>query len=260
MFLAGTDTPSVTIEWILAELLRHPEMMHRLQSELDHVVGTDRHARESDLASLPFLAAVVKETFRLHPVAPLLIPHENAQQTQIDGFDIPANSRVFINTYAMGRDPANWENPTDFDPDRFMAGEKAEVDIKGGHFELLAFGSGRRRCSGMPLGSLLVNLAVARLVHGFQISLPRGMRPDDMDLSESFGINLSMKVPLSCVRVEPRLRLDLYENSAAQADVISDSHDFVDLEGEVFGNPAVAQALHRIRDPDVERDGDPAVM
>ncbi|KAG0583247.1 hypothetical protein KC19_3G120800 [Ceratodon purpureus] len=210
-FLAGTDTPSVTTEWILAELLCHPEVMHRLQSDLDRIVGTDRHVRESDLPNLPYLNAIVKETFRLHPAAPLLIPHESAQQTQIDGYDIPANTRVFVNTWAMGRDTANWENPTEFNPDRFMDGKKSEIDIKGGHFELLAFGSGRRRCPGMPLGSLLVNLAVARLVHGFRILLPSGMRPEDLDLSEIFGINLSMKVPLSCVRIKPRLRLDLYQ-------------------------------------------------
>ena len=120
MFLAGTDTPSVTIEWILAELLRHSEMMHRLQSDLDRTVGTERHVRESDLANLPYLAAIVKETFRLHPVAPLLIPHESASHTQVDGYDIPATTRVFINTWAMGRDPAIWKSPSEFNPDRFI--------------------------------------------------------------------------------------------------------------------------------------------
>lgn len=207
--MAGTETTALTTEWALAELLHHPCIQQKLQTELDAVIGTARMAQESDLPNLNYLHAVVRETFRLHPPAPLMLPHSNSEPTQIDGYHIPANSHVFIHVWAIGRDPQIWSHPEVFDPDRFD-GAHDQMDYKGLDFELLPFGSGRRKCPGMQSGALMVNLTIARLVHAFRWSLADGVKPEDMDLAERFGLNLQLQSPLCRVRCEPRLPLKAY--------------------------------------------------
>ncbi|PTQ26957.1 hypothetical protein MARPO_0254s0002 [Marchantia polymorpha] len=129
----------------MTELLRHPNIMERLQSELDDVIGKERLVEEADLQKLEYVQAVVKETLRLHPVAVLGVPHFPKEATKLAGYDIPANTRVILNLYAIGRDPKVWENPLKFNPSRFL---NSPIDVKGQHYEVLPFGSGRRRCPG----------------------------------------------------------------------------------------------------------------
>ncbi|PTQ26692.1 hypothetical protein MARPO_0596s0001, partial [Marchantia polymorpha] len=168
IIMAGTDTSSDTIVWAITELLRHPNILERLQSELDDVIGTERLVEEADLNNLEYLQAVVKETLRLHPVAALGVPHYSTEATKVAGYDIPANTRVMLNLYAIGRDPKVWENPLKFDPSRFL---NSPVDVRGHHYEVLPFGAGRRKCPGMNLGLVSVAYNLAQLVHACSISL-----------------------------------------------------------------------------------------
>ncbi|RLN29010.1 flavonoid 3' [Panicum miliaceum] len=142
------ETAAVTMEWAMVELLHRPDAMAAATSELDRVVGRGRWVTESDLPDLPYLDAVVKETMRLHPVGPLLIPHQAREDAVVGGYDVPAGARVLVNAWAVGRDPASWpEAPGAFRPGRFFAGGSAEgVGVHGTHFQLLPFGSGRRMC------------------------------------------------------------------------------------------------------------------
>jgi len=96
MFQAGSDTTALTIEWAMAELIRNPEKLKRAQAELEEVVGLDRLMEESDTDRLPYLRAVVKEVFRLHPAD---------RRCEIAGFVIPKHSCVLVNVWGMGRDP-----------------------------------------------------------------------------------------------------------------------------------------------------------
>ena len=208
MILAGTETTATMAEWTMAELFRNPEVMKKLQGEMDVVVGTDRFVEEDDLIKLPYLTAVLKESARLHPPSPLLFPHENSEAAKIDGYDIPVKSRIFLNTWAMGRDPKVWARPEDFDPQRFL--DDKNIDYKGQSFQLLPFGSGRRICAGMPLGYIVVKLALAYLVQSFEWSLPAGMNPKDVSIEENFGIALTMKNPLKSYLIKPRLPPHLY--------------------------------------------------
>jgi cytochrome P450 len=207
MLVAGTDTSSNTVEWGISELVRHPEVAKKLQEELDRVVGKERTVTEIDIPNLPYLNAIVKETLRLHPPAPLNIPHKSMQDTTLGGFDFPANTQLFINIYAIQRDPKWWERPEEFDPERFI--KNPEINVTGNHFQLIPFGSGRRQCAGMPLGLLFVQIGLARLMHSFQFSLPDGQDPTTLEMSETFGLTMPRTISLKVV-CKPRLPNHLY--------------------------------------------------
>ena len=185
--VGSMDTASTTLEWALSELIKHPQMMKKVQNELVKVVGVERMVEESDLESLEYLNMVVKETLRLHPVAPLLIPHESMEDCTVNGFDILKKSRVMVNVWAIGRDPDSWTDPDKFLPERFIG---SEVDLRGQHFQLIPFGSGRRGCPGMQLGLTVVRLVLAQLVHCFDWELPDKMLPSELDMTEEFGLTL----------------------------------------------------------------------
>ncbi|XP_058092250.1 cytochrome P450 71AU50-like [Magnolia sinica] len=185
MLAAAIDTSATAIEWALSELLKHPQVMKKVQDELRTVVGFDQMVEESDLPKLEYLDMVVKESLRLHPVAPFLIPRESMEDCTINGFHIPKKCRVIINAWAIGRDPTSWSNADQFSPERFVG---SSIDVRGRDFQLIPFGSGRRVCPGMQLGLTVVRLVVAQLVHCFDWELPDGSSPGDLDMSETFSL------------------------------------------------------------------------
>ncbi|KAM5584452.1 hypothetical protein ABKV19_004033 [Rosa sericea] len=187
MLAASMDTSATTIEWALSELIRHPKVMKKVQIELANVVGMERMVEESDLEKLEYLDMVVKETLRLHPVVPLLLPHQSTEDCTVNGFHIPKKSRIMINVWSIGRDPNAWTEGEKFIPERFV---DSSIDLRGNHFELLPFGSGRRRCPGIQLGLTVVQLVLAQLVHCFDWELPENMSPNDLDMTEEFGLTV----------------------------------------------------------------------
>nr|AHI15951.1 flavonoid 3',5'-hydroxylase [Pohlia nutans] len=209
-FVAATESMILTSEWAMAELLKNPALMAKAHAELDATIGRDRVLQESDLHKLPYLHAIVKESFRLHPAAPLLLPRESAQASQAFGYNFPAKTRVLVNVWAIGRDPGIWHEPLVFNPDRFLKKDLMHVDVRGQHFELLAFGAGRRVCPAVSMGVLVVQFIVARLLHSFQWKLPDHTKPEDLDMTELFGLTLPRAAPLHCVAT-PRLSPHLYE-------------------------------------------------
>ncbi|XP_060185335.1 cytochrome P450 71AU50-like [Lycium barbarum] len=185
MLIASMDTSSTAIDWVFSELLRHPKVMKKLQNELDLIVGKNRMVEESDLEKLEYLDMVIKEGFRLHPITPLLIPHESIEDCTIDDFAIPKGSRILVNIWAIGRDPEVWSEPEKFVPERFVG---SNIDLRGRDFQLLPFGSGRRSCPGLQLGLTIVQLVLAQLVHCFDWKLPNDMMSNDIDMTEKFGL------------------------------------------------------------------------
>lgn len=202
LFGAGTDTNSSTVEWGMAELLRNPETMAKAQSEIDRVIGQKGVVEESDISELPYLQAVVKETFRLHPAAPLLVPRKAESDVEVLGFLVPKDTQVLVNVWAIGRDPSVWENPTRFDPERFLG---KEIDVRGRDYELTPFGAGRRICPGLPLAVKTVPLMLASLLYSFDWKLPNGIVSEDLDMDESFGLTLHKTNPLHAVPVKKRV-------------------------------------------------------
>ena len=211
MFTAGTDTSSSTVEWAIAELIRHPKILAQVKEELDRVVGRDSLVSELDLAQLSYLQAVVKETFRLHPSTPLSLPRIAAESCEINGYHIPEGTTLLVNVWAIARDPAEWTDPLEFRPERFLpGGEKAQVDVRGNDFEVIPFGAGRRICAGMSLGLRMVTLLTASLVHAFDLGLPNGLLPEKLNMDEAYGLTLQRAAGLM-VHPRPRLAQHLYE-------------------------------------------------
>lgn len=197
IFGPGSDATAKTMEWAMAELICNPEKMKRVQAELDEVIGRNRRVDESDTDRLPYLRAVVKEVLRLHPAAPLLVPHRADSSCEIGGFVIPKHSEVIVNMWAIGRDPETWNEPSKFVPERFMDGKMKSVDYQGQDFELIPFGAGRRMCVGQPLASRMIHLVVASLLHSFDWTLPKGT--EQLDMTEKFGITIAKAVPLEAI-------------------------------------------------------------
>uniref|UniRef100_A0A0E0G8I9 Cytochrome P450 n=1 Tax=Oryza nivara TaxID=4536 RepID=A0A0E0G8I9_ORYNI len=198
VFGAGSDTMSVSLEWAMAELLRNPRAMRKARAELEDAAAV---VEESDAARLPYLQAVVKEAMRLHPVGPILLPHRAVEDgVEIGGYAVPRGAMVIFNAWAIMRDPAAWERPDEFVPERFMETTTA-IDFRGKEYEYLPFGSGRRLCPGLPLAERVVPFVLASLLRAFEWRLPDGVSAEDLDVSERFNTANVLAVPLKVVPV-----------------------------------------------------------
>ncbi|KAK7392829.1 hypothetical protein VNO78_21277 [Psophocarpus tetragonolobus] len=213
MFTGGTDTTAVTLEWSLAELINHPTVMEKAKKEIDSIIGKERIVMELDIENLPYLQAIVKETLRLHPPSPFVL-RESTKTCTIAGYDIPSKTQIFTNVWAIGRDPKHWDDPLEFRPERFVRKDneggkiKGQVDVRGQHYQLLPFGSGRRGCPGTSLALKVAHTTLAAMIQCFEWKV--GEEEDDggncgrVDMKEGPAFILSRAQPLICVP-KPRL-------------------------------------------------------
>ncbi|KAJ4723958.1 putative Cytochrome P450 [Melia azedarach] len=196
LFLAGTETTSSTLEWVMTELLHKPEALLKARLEIEDTIGKGKPVEESDINRLPYLQAVVKETLRLHPAAPLLIPRKASEDVKISSFTVPEGAQILVNAWAIGRDASTWDNPYSFMPERFLG---SDIDVKGRHFELIPFGGGRRICPGLPLAIRMLYPILGSLINSFDWKLEDGVTPENMDMEEKFGMTLQKAKPLRIV-------------------------------------------------------------
>uniref|UniRef100_A0A0E0M5R8 Cytochrome P450 n=1 Tax=Oryza punctata TaxID=4537 RepID=A0A0E0M5R8_ORYPU len=202
LFGAGTDSTIIVLEWAMAELLRNKDTMIKLQHELRRCTAaagggglqdptSSLTVTEEHLPAMHYLKAVIKETMRLHPPGPLLVPRESMRRATVGGYAVPSKTMVVVDAWAIGRDPASWDRPEEFVPERFAVGGGGgggEVDFRGRHFQLIPFGSGRRMCPGIDFAMAIVELALANLVAGFDWeTLPDGDGGGRMDMEEAPG-------------------------------------------------------------------------
>ncbi|KAE8678509.1 Geraniol 8-hydroxylase [Hibiscus syriacus] len=199
LFTAGTETTTSTLEWAMAELLHNPKTLLDARRELQQKIGQGKMVDESDDTFLPYLQAIVKETLRLHPPVPFLLPRKAEADIEIHEFVVPKGAQVLINAWAIGRDPNCWDEPELFLPERLM---RSEVDVKGRDFELIPFGGGRRICPGLPLAMRMLHLVLGTLIHSFDWELEDGVTPQNMNMDDAFGLVLQKARRL---RVIPRL-------------------------------------------------------
>ncbi|PUZ70634.1 hypothetical protein GQ55_2G248700 [Panicum hallii var. hallii] len=199
IFLATSNTSRITVEWAMALLLKHQGKMEKVQAELAASLGSKDFIEERDLDKLPYLHAVVKETLRLQPPAPLLPRMVIADGVSLGGFSVPTGTCVLVNLWAMGRDPAVWPRPEEFVPERFLGNEAA--DFRGMDFAYKPFGAGRRMCPGLDFATRLVPLLLASILHRVEWRLPGGMAPEDLELKDRYSMVLELAEPLRAVPV-----------------------------------------------------------
>uniref|UniRef100_A0A0D9VDS7 Cytochrome P450 n=1 Tax=Leersia perrieri TaxID=77586 RepID=A0A0D9VDS7_9ORYZ len=193
MFTAGTGTIGSSLNWGMTELMRNPRVMTKLQGEIRKAFHGKVIVGEDDIqtANIPYLRLFIKETLRLHPAVPLLVPRESFDTCEVNGYTIPAGSRVVVNAWAIGRDPKYWDNPEEFKPERF---EGNMADFSGSSYEYLPFGAGRRICPGVAYGLPVLEMVIVQLLYNFDWSLPNGVT--EVDMEEEPGLGARRKAPL----------------------------------------------------------------
>ncbi|KAF3446244.1 hypothetical protein FNV43_RR11423 [Rhamnella rubrinervis] len=199
LILGGTDTTAVSLTWALSLLLNNPQVLKKAQSELHQHVGRERHVKESDIKKLVYLQAIVKETLRLYPAAPLSVAHQSIQDCTVGGYHIPAGTRLLVNLAKIHRDPQVWSNPCKFEPERFLT-DCMDLDVRGQNFEFIPFGSGRRVCPAISFALQVMHLVLAKLLHAFEITNPSD---EPVDMSEASGLTNLKATPLD-VLLTPR--------------------------------------------------------
>lgn len=205
--MGGTDTTAAIVEWAMTELIQHPEAMEKVKKELADVVGLHNSVEEVHLPNLRYLHVVIKETLRLHPALPLLIHRYPRKSSNIGGYTIPKGTRVLINAWSIQRDHNVWENPLEFQPERFLD-DPEKFDYHGNDFRYLVFGSGRRKCPGISLGEKMLCFILASFLHSFEWEFPQGT--ELLDLSCKFGWVMKKKKPLVLIPRPRLLNLEIY--------------------------------------------------
>ncbi|PWA93478.1 cytochrome P450-like protein [Artemisia annua] len=196
---AGTTTSASILEWAFSLLLNYPEVLHKAQSEIDKHVGNDRFLKESDIEHLPYLRCIVKETLRLYPTAPLLVPHESSKDCKVGEYHVPKETMLMVNVWAIQNDPNIWAEPTKFNPERF----RGTVDERDG-FKLMPFGYGRRSCPGKHMAVHVITLALGSLIHCFEWER---ISEEMVNLTEQTGLALLKAQPLMA-KCSPRCTME----------------------------------------------------
>lgn len=187
VLVAGSETSATTMEWAMALLLNHPEIMSKVKVEIDTYVGQDQLLNESNTVKLKYLQNVITETLRLYPVAPLLLPHESSIDCKVCGFDIPRGTMLLVNLWTLQRDTNLWVDPLGFVPERFEGGEGGEV------YNMLPFGIGRRACPGAVLAKRVMGHALGALIQSFEWER---IGEDEINMTEGVGLAIPKVEPL----------------------------------------------------------------
>ncbi|XP_044494818.1 cytochrome P450 71D10-like [Mangifera indica] len=196
IFSAGGETSTTALLWAMTELIRNPRAMKEAQAEVRRVFNGKGNVGDTEIQELKYLKSVVKETLRLHAPAPLLLPRECRESCEINGYKIPEKTRVIVNGWAICRDPRYWNEAETFYPERFL---NSSIDFRGMDFEYIPFGAGRRICPGLTYALPNIELPLAQLLYHFDWKLPNEMNPEDLDVSEVFGITLGRKTDLMLI-------------------------------------------------------------
>ncbi|CAN4120870.1 unnamed protein product [Withania somnifera] len=197
VLLAGTETSAAAVIWAMTALMKNPKVMKKVQEEIRKSVGKRDHIlKEDDIQNLPYFKAVIKESFRLHPSVPVLLPRKSMKKSTLEGYEIQPGTTIYVNSWAIARDPEIWENPEEFIPERFL---NNNIDFNGQDFELIPFGAGRRGCPGIALGVASMELALSNLLYAFDWELPCGMTKEDIDTNVRPGITVHKKNDLCLI-------------------------------------------------------------
>ncbi|MCD7472201.1 hypothetical protein HAX54_013209 [Datura stramonium] len=196
VLVAGSDTSAAAVVWVMTALMKNPKAMKKVQEEIRKSIGNKGFVNEDEIKNMSYFKAVIKETFRLYPPAPLLIPRESMKKSILEGYEIKPGTIIHVNSWAIARDPEIWENPEEFIPERFL---NSDIDFKGKDYELIPFGAGRRGCPGIALGVALMELALSNLLYAFDWELPHGLKKEEIDTNAKPGITMHKKNELCLI-------------------------------------------------------------
>jgi cytochrome P450 len=202
MFSAGTETSATTAEWAMSLLLNHPEALKKAQGEIDAYVGNSRLLGADDMPGLSYIQCILIETLRLYPVVPTLIPHESTADSTVGGHHVPSGTMLFVNVYAIHRDPAAWTDPAVFRPERFEDGS-AEGRL------LMPFGMERRKCPGETMALRTLGLVLGTLIQCFDWDTVGGV--PKVDMAEGAGLTLPKAVSLDAMCKPRQVMLDVLQ-------------------------------------------------
>ncbi|KAI3827039.1 hypothetical protein L1987_01101 [Smallanthus sonchifolius] len=172
LMIATVDNPSNAVEWVMGEMMSEPSILKRAVEELDNVVGCNRLVEESEIPQLNYIKACIKESFRLHPIAPFNVPHVSVKNTVVAGYFIPKGCHVLLSRVGMGRNPDMWKDPMRFDPYQHLGEEGKQVVLTDNELKMLSFSTGKRGCPGVILGSTITMMLLERMIQGFTWELP----------------------------------------------------------------------------------------
>lgn len=184
--MAGTETSAVALEWAMSNLLNSPEVLEKARVELDTQVGQDRLIEEADVTKLQYLQNIISETLRLHPPLSMLLPHLSSEDCTVGSYDVPRNTMLMVNAWAIHRDPKIWADPTSFKPERF---ENGPVDAH----KLISFGLGRRACPGAGMAQRTLGLTLGSLIQCFEW---KRIGEEKVDMTEGGGTIVPKAIPL----------------------------------------------------------------
>ncbi|KAJ0606423.1 putative cytochrome P450 [Helianthus annuus] len=171
--IVGAETTATLIEWVMTEIMKNLDVMKRVQEELEEIVGLNNIVEEYHLQKLQYLDATIKETLRLHPILPFLMPRSPSKDCTVGGYTVPKDSTVLLNVWSIHQDPRHWDNPLEFNPDRFLTYHEAKKSYNGNNLNFFPFGSGRRLCPGLPLAEKMLLFILASLLHSLTGVCPR---------------------------------------------------------------------------------------
>ncbi|XP_040987728.1 flavonoid 3',5'-hydroxylase-like [Juglans microcarpa x Juglans regia] len=194
-------------KWVMARLMKYLEIMRKVIEELSEIVGLDNLVEESHLPELHYLDVVIKETFRLHPLGPFIVPRSPSESSIIGGYHVPKGSRIFLHVWAIQRDPKYWDNPLEFKPERFLNNAYGRFDYSGNNFKYFPFGSGRRICARLTLGERTLKYIMASFLHSYEWKLPQGL---EMEFSDTFGAITEKKNPTIAIQTPRLSKPELY--------------------------------------------------
>jgi cytochrome P450 len=200
MLVGGTDTTSASAVWAMTALIKNSRVMKKVQEEIRNSRDKKDFLDEDDIQNLAYLKAVIKETFRLYLPGPLLVPRESREKCTIGGYQIPANTILYVNAWAIHRDFDIWKDPEEFYPERFL---ENSINFNGQDFELIPFGAGRRICPGISMGVALLELILANLLYSFDWELPQGLVKEDIDTERCVGLTQHKKNHLCLIAKNP---------------------------------------------------------
>uniref|UniRef100_A0A2P2Q5F1 Cytochrome P450 89A2-like n=1 Tax=Rhizophora mucronata TaxID=61149 RepID=A0A2P2Q5F1_RHIMU len=201
---AGTDTTSTALQWIMANLVKYPQIQEKVLVEIKGVVKDgDGYVKEEYLQKLPYLKAIILEGLRRHPPGHFVVPHAVTEDMVLGNYVIPKNGAINFMVAEIGWDPKVWEDPMAFKPERFLHGEGESFDITGSReIKMMPFGVGRRICPGLGLAMLHLEYFVANLIWKFEW---KAKDEDDIDVSEKQEFTMVMKHPLQAY-ISPRIK------------------------------------------------------